>query len=256
MPRRARINIAGYYHIINRGVERRKVFLENADKDKFLEILCKEFLEYDVILHSYVLMDNHYHLLIQTHKNNLSDVMRQVNSKYAMYFNKKYERVGHLWQDRFKSWYITDERYLWVLFKYIELNPIKANLVKKFGQWYRSFIYDYVHNKILECEKASFFLRNDIFKYLDVELNEEDLKVLENIKKQKVTIKRDFSKKEDISNYLKQVYLNKKERNKDILKAYKVGFKKSEIAKYLGVSLSLISKIIKNYTQMGKGVRA
>jgi len=246
MPRRIRIDVAGYYHIINRGVEKRKVFLEKEDKDKFLEILCSEFMNYNIILHSYVLMDNHYHLLIQTFKKNLSDAMRQVNSKYAMYFNKKYERVGHLWQDRFKSWYITDERYLWVLFKYIELNPIKANLVEKFGQWYRSFIYDYVHNKILKCEKASFFLRNDIFKYLDVELNEEDLKVLENIKKQKVTIKRDFSKKEDISNYLKQVYSDKKERNKDILKAYQAGYKKSEIAKYLGVSLSLVSKIIKN----------
>ena len=249
MPRRVRVNIAGYYHIINRGVEKRQVFLENADKDKFLEILCKEFLEYDVILHSYVLMDNHYHLLIQTNKNNLSDVMRQVNSKYAMFFNKKYERVGHLWQDRFKSWYITNEKYLWVLFKYIELNPIKANLVEKYGQWYRSFIYDYLNNKTLECEKKSIFLKDDIFKFLDIELNEEDLKILKDIKKQKIPKKRDFSKKEDISNYLKKVYIDKKERNKDILKAYKAGFRKSEIADCLSLSKSLISKIIKNFTQ-------
>ena len=142
MPRRVRINIAGFYHIVNRGVEKRNVFLEKQDKDKFLEILCNEFNLYEAILHSYVLMENHYHLLIQTNKNNLSNLMRQVNSKYAIYFNKKYDRVGHLWQDRFKSWYIYNENYLWVLFKYIELNPIKANIAYEFGEYYRSFIYD------------------------------------------------------------------------------------------------------------------
>ena len=245
MPRRLRINIAGYYHIINRGVEKRKVFLEKADKDKFLEILCSEFLKYDVILHSYVLMDNHYHLLIQTNKDNLSDVMREINSKYAKYFNKKYERVGHLWQDRFKSWYITNEQYLWTLFRYIEYNPIKANLVKRYGEWYRSFIYDYINKKILKCEKKSIFLREDIFKFLDVELSEEDLEVLKEIKRQKIIKKKDYSRKDDISNYLKKVYIDKKERNKDIISTYKAGFKKSEIAKYLNLSRSLISKIVK-----------
>lgn len=243
MPRRVRINIAGCYHIINRGVEKRNVFLEKEDKDKFLEILCKEFEIYDAILHSYILMDNHYHLLIQTNKSNLSDLMRQVNSKYAMYFNKKYDRVGHLWQDRFKSWYIQNENYLWVLFKYIELNPIKANIVDEFGKYYRSFVYDVLNKKVLKCAKESIFLKKDILKYLDIELSENELNVLEKIQKESLRIKIFDDEKKDISKYLKQEYANKEERNKAIIYAYKQGFKKSEIARFLGVSLSLISKI-------------
>ena len=121
MPRKVRIDNPGYYHIINRGVERRKVFLSKDDKDMFLNILCREFKFYKLVLHSYVLMDNHYHLLVENKKRNLSDAMRQVNSKYAMYFNKKYNRVGHLWQDRFKSWIIFNEKHLFTLFKYLAL---------------------------------------------------------------------------------------------------------------------------------------
>ena len=115
MPRRLRIDDPGYYHIINRGVEKRKVFLEKEDKDKFLENLSNECIQHEAILHSYVLMDNHYHLLLETKKDNLSSLMRQINSKYAIYFNKKYNRVGHLWQDRYKSWIIFDDSYF-VLF--------------------------------------------------------------------------------------------------------------------------------------------
>jgi len=247
LPRRVRINIAGYYHIINRGVEKRNVFLEKEDKDKFLGILCKEFEIYDAVLHSYILMDNHYHLLIQTNKSNLSDLMRQVNSKYAMYFNKKYDRVGHLWQDRFKSWYIQNENYLWVLFKYIELNPIKANIVDEFGKYYRSFVYDILNKKVLKCAKESIFLKKDILKYLDIELSENELNVLKKIQKESLKIKVFDDEKKDISKYLKKEYSNKEERNKAIIYAYKQGFKKSEIARFLGISLSLISKIT-NYS--------
>ena len=65
-------------------------------------------------------MDNHYHILIETSLENLSLFMRQVNSNYAIYFNKRYKRVGHLWQGRYKSWYIISDDYLYSLFKYIE----------------------------------------------------------------------------------------------------------------------------------------
>ena len=83
-------------------------------------------------------MSNHYHLLIeiaqdeipQARGKNLSKFMRQFNSDYAVYFNKKYKRSGHLWQGRFKSWYVTDEAYLYTLILYIEQNPLKANMVK------------------------------------------------------------------------------------------------------------------------------
>jgi len=72
MPRRPRIDLAGYYHLVNRGVARANVYLNNADKDKFLEILCKACFDYKANVHDYCLMDNHYHLLIETKQDNLS----------------------------------------------------------------------------------------------------------------------------------------------------------------------------------------
>ena len=249
MPRRIRINEAGFYHIINRGVEKRIVFLENEDKNKFLEIFCQESEFYDVVLHSYILMDNHYHLLIQTNKNNLSDFMRQVNSKYAIYFNKKYDRVGHLWQDRFKSFVVYDENYFFSLFKYFELNPIKAKLVNEFGIYYRSFLYDLFNKNILKCAKSSYFLNFDIkylLQFLDIELNEKDIEVLENIKKENRVLKRQINFEEiKIDKYLKREYNSKKERNKMILKAFQDGCKQSEISEFLGLNPSTVSKIIK-----------
>jgi len=80
-------------------------------------------------------MSNHYHLLIEITQKNLSKFMRQLNSDYAVYFNKKYKRSGHLWQGRFKSWYVTDEAYLYTLILYIEQNPLKANMVKSVEEY-------------------------------------------------------------------------------------------------------------------------
>ncbi len=109
MPRKPRIEIPGYYHIVNRGVERRVVFKDNSDYEYFIELLCFHSKNYNIIVHSYCLMSNHYHLLISIEQENLSKFMRQLNSDYAVYFNKKNKRTGHLWQGRFKSWYVTDE---------------------------------------------------------------------------------------------------------------------------------------------------
>ena len=86
MARRPRLDMAGFHHIINRGVERKNVFKCNDDKHKFLEILCKACKLHKVNIHAYCLMDNHYHILIETSLENLSLFMRQVNSNYAIYF--------------------------------------------------------------------------------------------------------------------------------------------------------------------------
>ena len=103
MPTRPRIDLAGYHHIINRGVNRCDVFNTSTDKEMFLKIFNKTAQIHHVTLHDYCLMDNHYHLLIETQKENLATFMRIVNANYAQYFNKRYQRSGHLWQDRYKS---------------------------------------------------------------------------------------------------------------------------------------------------------
>ncbi|MBT5934181.1 transposase [Sulfurimonas sp.] len=99
--------------VINRGVNRCNIFNSDVDKDMFLQILNKSATLNKVIIHDYCLMDNHYHLLIETTKENLPVLMRTINANYAKYFNKKSKRSGHLWQDRYKSKYITSEDYLY-----------------------------------------------------------------------------------------------------------------------------------------------
>ena len=135
MARKKRMESIGFYHIVNRGVERRKIYMDDDDHMHFLEILQESTEMYNFEVYAYALMDNHYHLLIKTSVLNLSLLMRQINSRYSMYFNRKYKRVGPLWEGRFKSWYVYNEQYLKSLVKYIEFNPIKANMAKKIGEF-------------------------------------------------------------------------------------------------------------------------
>ena len=129
MPRKPRIEIPGFYHVLNRGVERRTVFEEPIDYKKFETLLKEQSEVFGVTIHNFCLMNNHYHLFVQIDKPVLSKFMRQVNASYAIYFNKKYGRSGHLWQGRFKSWFVTDEAYLYALMLYIEQNPVRAGIV-------------------------------------------------------------------------------------------------------------------------------
>ena len=101
--------------------------------------------------HKYM-MTNHYHLLIETEYENLSKAMRDINALYAGYFNRKYKRIGHLWQGRFKSWFVTDDAYIYTLIKYIEFNPIKAGIVKTAYEYpYGSFQMFCTERSALEC---------------------------------------------------------------------------------------------------------
>jgi len=92
MPRKPRIEIAGYYHIINRGVDQRVIFKETKDYEQFEKLICFYAQSFDIVLHNYCLMNNHYHLPIEIKKENLSKFMRQLGMNYAIYFNKKYKR--------------------------------------------------------------------------------------------------------------------------------------------------------------------
>ena len=115
MPRKERYAEAGCYHIINRGVERRDVYLEAEDYSFFLDLMLKFAKDYKIIIHAFCLMTNHYHLLIETKQTNLSKAIQFLNDKYAKYFNKKYARTGHLWQGRYKSYPLFDDAHFYLL---------------------------------------------------------------------------------------------------------------------------------------------
>ena len=136
MARPLRIEFPGaFYHITARGIDRRSIFLDDSDRIFFLETISLIVDRYSCKVHSYCLMNNHYHLLVETPKGNLSKLMMQLNSIYAQYFNIKNKRIGPLFQGRFRSILIERDRYLLELSRYIILNPVRAGIVKKPGEW-------------------------------------------------------------------------------------------------------------------------
>ncbi len=124
MARPLRIEYPGaYYHVTSRGNERKAIFREVSDRKKFLEILSSSIEQFNVRLHAYVLMDNHYHLLVETPVGDLSRAIRHLNGVYTQYVNRRYRRVGHLFQGRYKAILIDKDSYLIELSRYIHLNP-------------------------------------------------------------------------------------------------------------------------------------
>ena len=136
MARPLRIEYEGaFYHIAARGNERKKIFLSRADYEKFLANLKDAAARFSVVVHCYVLMGNHYHLIIETPKANLSSFMHAIQSGYTTYFNRKRSRSGHLFQGRFKSILVDRDAYLLELSRYIHLNPVRAHMTDTPGTY-------------------------------------------------------------------------------------------------------------------------
>ena len=131
MARPLRIQFPGaVYHITCRGNERRDIFRDDKDRTTFLDILARSLKIYEVNLFSYVLMENHFHLLVETSRGNLAEFMRHFNISYTGYFNRRHRRIGHLYQGRFKSILVDKDAYLSVLSRYIHLNPVRTRGTK------------------------------------------------------------------------------------------------------------------------------
>ena len=253
MPTRPRIDIAGYHHVINRGVDQMDIFCHDEDKNVFLQIVNKTAMIHKVVLHDYCLMDNHYHLLIETQTDNLSAFMRFVNANYAQYFNKKRKRTGHLWQNRYKSRYITSEQYLYTLIRYIEFNPIEAGLSQKVGEYPFTLAHLIFNSKDFHpCAKESILFREYdvemLSGFLEVEFGKNELIFLQTEQNRKIEKKENMivlSKSKSLEEHFIDAK-NKKERNSVISLAYLDGYSQIEIARYLGLSKSLISMVIKS----------
>lgn len=133
MPRKARLIIPGAtYHVFCRGNRKEKIFINNKDRLKFLNILLDAKDKFPVNLYAFTLIPNHPHFLLKpVQPENLSKFMHYINTCYSIYINKKYNLVGHLLQDRFKSIPIDSEPYLWKAWVYIHINSVKHNLVQQ-----------------------------------------------------------------------------------------------------------------------------
>lgn len=131
MARPLRITYPGaYYHVTSRGNEQRDIFKSNRDRGKFLSYLESATVRYGAVIHTYCLMNNHYHLLLQTPEGNLTQIMRHINGAYTTYFNVKRKRAGHLLQGRYKAILIEADAYATELSRYMHLNPVRGKITE------------------------------------------------------------------------------------------------------------------------------
>jgi REP element-mobilizing transposase RayT len=136
MSRPLRVEFAGaLYHVTSRGDGREFIFLDDEDRYLFLNVLSELVQDFNWAVHAYCLMDNHYHLLIETPEGNLSKGMRQLNGVYTQRFNRRHGRVGHVFQGRYKAIIVQKESYLLELARYVVLNPVRARMLRTPDQW-------------------------------------------------------------------------------------------------------------------------
>lgn len=148
MARPLRIVYEGaFYHITARGNERKKIFLTRKDYEKFLSYLTDALHKFGMVLHPFVLMANHYHLVVESPKANLSSFMHTLNSAYTTYFNIKRGRSGHLFQGRYKAFVIDKDHYLLELSRYIHLNPVRAGMAERPEEYPYSSLRPYLFPK-------------------------------------------------------------------------------------------------------------
>jgi putative transposase len=136
MSRPLRLQLpGGVYHVTARGNDRRPIFEDDEDCARFLIVLASTVARDRLLCHAYCLMGNHYHLLVQTPKANLSVAMRHLNGVYTQRFNRRHERCGHVLQGRFGAQLVAGDAYLREVCRYIVLNPVRAGLVTHPGEW-------------------------------------------------------------------------------------------------------------------------
>lgn len=136
MSRPLRIEFSGaVYHVTSRGDRREDVYLDDGDRQLWLDTLGEACDRFGWIIHSYCLMTNHYHFLVETPNGNLSRGMRHLNGVYTQRFNRKHNLSGHLYQGRFKAILVQADAYLLELSRYIVLNPIRANMITDLSAW-------------------------------------------------------------------------------------------------------------------------
>lgn len=272
MARPLRLEFPGaIYHLTSRGNARQKVFFTAGDRESFLSTLSGVVRRYDWICHAYCLMANHYHLLVETPKGNLSIGMRQLNGIYTQSFNRRHNRVGHLFQGRFKAIVVERDSHLLELCRYIVLNPARVKSSAKASSWkwssyrataglvsvpeflhtdwilgqfgksrsraqqqYREFVRDGMANRPWDDLKGQIYLASEAF----IEKHASSKKNSKEIPRAQLRAAR-------LS--LEQILGRRGE--KAIAEAYQQGYRLNEIAAHLGVHYATVSRRLKRIEQ-------
>ena len=248
MSRKARVKSeSGIYHIMLRGINQQQVFEDTEDYEKFLDILrdCKEICRFEI--YAYCLMGNHLHLLIKEGTESLEQMFKRICGRFVYWYNVKYRRIGHLFQDRFKSEPVDSDAYFYAVLRYIHQNPIKAGLCKRVGDYTYSSYLEYVNvNDLVDREYVLGQMTIDEFVGLNnqtVDMDCMDISekpVNRATDEQAKTMIRKISKCENASDFQA---LDVKVRDKYLKKLREKGISIRQLSRLTGVSFNLIRKI-------------
>lgn len=161
--KRRKESITGIYHVIVKGINKERIFNQQREKIYFKQIILKHLELFTVEIYSYCIMSNHAHFMIRAEIQQLSRFMAVILTEYALYYNFKHRRNGHVFQNRFTSECIENEKYFWTCLRYIHLNPVKAGMIKniekyKYSSWneYKNEECQILHEKALLMYHKSF----------------------------------------------------------------------------------------------------
>ena len=247
MPRQARRKSeSGIYHIMLRGINQQQIFEDEEDGFRFLETLSKYKEQCGYEIYAYCLMGNHVHILLKEGKENLTLVLKRIAGSYVSWYNWKYRRCGHLFQDRFKSEPVEDDAYFLTVIRYIHQNPIKAGICKNIDGYKFSSYNEYINKPNLVnvdfclgiIDKEQFIEFNNEFNDdICLDIRDNDFRLTDD---EALKIIWKICKCKSVSDFQK---LDKIKRNYYIEKLYKHGLSIRQISRLTGLS----RKIVENY---------
>ncbi|MBE6981495.1 MAG: transposase [Ruminococcaceae bacterium] len=243
MPRQSRKQSAtGIYHIMLRGINRQQIFEDNEDRDRFIETLLnyKEVCGYSI--YAYCLMGNHIHILIKEGQENLAQVFKRIAGSYVYWYNWKYHRCGHLFQDRYKSEPVEDDGYLLTVLRYIHQNPVKAKLCKRAEEYGYSSMREYLGKPCLTDTEFVLSIL-PIEQFVDYHRQENDDKCLEIDERFRLTdeeAKKLIIKISKCKNVAEFQGLEIKKRNTYIRKLHEKGMSIRQISRLTGMTKKVV----------------
>lgn len=218
MARQLRIEYRGaFYHVLSRGERSENIFFDDNDKLKFLEKLGAAVDKFNLKIHCYALMNNHFHLLLETPEGNLSKAIHYINTSYSNWFKSKHQIIGSVFQGRYKSILVEKETYLLTLSAYIHLNPVRAGIVTKPEQYRWSSFNNYLKND----KSIHWIFSGDILKMFSGKQEAYKTFVYRFMTRGVEIRKEDFRGKHSI--------LGRKEFSEKMIKKIKFGIKKSDL---------------------------
>ena len=251
MPRTARKPAnSNIYHVMLRGINRQNIFEEDEDRIQFLNavIRCKEKSGFK--LHAFVLMTNHIHFLIETNEEPLDIIFKRIGTSYAVWYNRKYQRAGHLFQDRFRSENVETDQYYATVLRYILQNPVKAGMVSRPEEyrWSSYLAYEKGKGALTDTQFAEdlFGSRDTLLEYLgqendDVVMDEaeHDWRLRDDVARETICRITQCSSVSDLQK------LDFEVQKEYAVKLYSEGLSMGQIARLTGISKATISRAVK-----------